>query len=134
MKKETVNDFYYLGFEGEPDIIFVFENSDERQILKMWSGYFDTMLDLMCQYESFDNGILHEYYVHEGWYEESPWELTNLDSVIQLFKSFDLQRVNENAVEVSPSIVPTLPKVAFDIAQFLENVKSNESKVYIVYE
>lgn len=134
MKKEIVYDSYYSGFEGEPEIAFVFENSDERHILKMWTGYFDTMLDLMCQYEPFNDGILHEYYAHEGWYEESPWELTNLNAAIQLFKSFNLQKVNENTIEASPNIVPTLPEVASEIAQFLEQAKSNESNAYIIYE
>lgn len=92
------------------------------------------MLDLMCQYESFDEGILHEYYVHEGWYDESPWEITNLESTVSLFRSFSLQRVNEKAVEASPNIVDTLPAVACVIAKFLEQANCSEGKVYIVYD
>lgn len=134
MKTKIVNDSYYTGFEGEPEIAFVLEKSNERQILKMWIGYFDTLLDLMCQYESFNDGILHEYYVHEGWYEDSPWEITNIDAAIQLFKSFNLQSVDEKTIEASSNIVSTLPEVAREIAYFLEQAKSNECKVYIVYE
>jgi len=134
MKREIVYDFYYSGFEGESEIAFVFEKSDERYILKMWTGYFDTILGLMCEYEPYNDGILHEYYAHEGWYEESPWELTNIDVVIQLFKSFDLQKVDNNTVEASPNIVPTLPEVASEIAQFLEQAKSNDCNVFIIYE
>lgn len=134
MKTEIVNDSYYTGFEGEPEIAFVYETTNERQVLKMWTGYFDTMLDLMCQYEAYNDGILHEYYIHEGWYEESPWELTNLDATIQLFKSFNLKKVDIRVVEVSPNIVPTLPEVAREITQFLVHAKSSESNVYIVYD
>ncbi|NUU77371.1 hypothetical protein [Paenibacillus xylanilyticus] len=59
MREEKVNDTYYVGYEG----------------------YLETLLDLMCHYESTDNGILQEHYAHEGWYEESPWEIQDLDSV-----------------------------------------------------
>ncbi|MEK3918089.1 hypothetical protein ACMX2M_25210 [Paenibacillus polymyxa] len=60
MKEDKVSDFYYVGYEGQPEILIVFGNSAEKNILKMWNGYFDTLLDLMCQYESTDNGILQE--------------------------------------------------------------------------
>ncbi|MFD0670581.1 hypothetical protein [Cohnella sp. GCM10027633] len=134
MKTEFVNAAYYTGFEGEPEIAFVYEMTNERQVLKLWTGYFDTIMDLMCQYESYKNGILHEYYVHEGWYEESPWEVTQLDATIQLFKSFHLQSVDVKAAEASPNIVPVLPDVAREIIQFLEQARINGSTVYIVYD
>lgn len=134
MKTEIVNNSYYTGFESESEIALVYEKTNEIQVLKMWTGYFDTMLDLMCQYEAYNDGILYEYYIHEGWYEESPWELTNLDATIQLFKSFNLQNVDIAAIEASPNIVPTLPEVAREITRFLEHAKSSESNVYIIYD
>lgn len=88
MKEEIVNDSYYLGYEGEPEIVFVFKSSNNKQTLKIWNGYVETIVDLMCQYESFDDGILHG--------------------------------VTENAVDLSPNIVPTLHEVAYKIAEFLE--------------
>lgn len=130
MKTEIVNDSYFAGFEGEPEIAFIYEKFNERQVLKIWTGYFDTMLDLMCHYEAYNDGILHEYYVHEGWYEKSPWELTDLDATIQLFKSFNLKSVEVKEVEASPNIVSILPEVAREITQFLEQAKSNGSNIY----
>ncbi|PJN57723.1 hypothetical protein PAEAM_39360 [Paenibacillus sp. GM1FR] len=79
MKEENVIDTYYVGFEGYSIIQIVFESFTEKNVLKMWNGYFETLLDLMCHYESADNGTLKESYAHEGWYEGSPWEIQDLD-------------------------------------------------------
>lgn len=88
----------------------------------------------MCQYESTDNGILQEYYAHEGWYEGSPWEIQDLDSAIHLFKSFNMSKVTGEQIENVKNIVPTLPEVAQQISTFLELAKTNGSSVYIEYD
>ncbi|KOY14297.1 hypothetical protein [Paenibacillus xylanivorans] len=134
MKEELVNDSFYIGFEGQPEILILFDNLTEKNILKMWNGYFETLLDLMCQYEPSNEGILHEYYAHEGWYEESPWEIQNLDAAIHLFKSFDMSKLTGEQIENSENIIPALPEVAQRISTFLEAAKSNGSNVYIVYD
>lgn len=134
MIEDKVNDFYYIGYEGQPEILIVFENSAEKNILKMWNGYFETLLDLMCQYESTDNGILQEYYAHEGWYEGSPWEIQDLDLAIHLFKSFNVSKVTDEQIENVKNVVPTLPEVAHQISTFLELAKTNGCSVYIEYD
>ncbi|WP_340018801.1 hypothetical protein NSQ20_31210 [Paenibacillus sp. FSL K6-1122] len=131
MIEDKVNDFYYVGYEGQPEILIVFENSAEKNILKMWNGYFETLLDLMCHYEPTDIGILQEYYAHKGWFEESPWEIQDLDSAIHLFKSFNVSKVIGEQIENVKNIVPTLPEVAHQITTFLELAKTNACSVYI---
>ena len=34
MKEELVNDSYYVGFEGQPEILILFESPTEKNILK----------------------------------------------------------------------------------------------------
>ncbi|KAA8753920.1 hypothetical protein [Paenibacillus sp. UASWS1643] len=134
MKEEKVNDFYYVGYEGHPEILILFERTTQKNVLKIWIGYFETLLDLMCQYESTDNDILQAYYAHEGWYEGSPWEIQNLDSAIHLFKSFNVSKVTDEQIVNVKNIVPTLPEVAHQISTFLELAKTNGCSVYIEYD
>ncbi|CAI8959684.1 conserved hypothetical protein [Brevibacillus sp. IT-7CA2] len=131
MKSEAINDLYYVGFEGEPEIIFMYEKSNEVQVLKLWNGYFESLLDCLVQQAPVQDGILHEYYVHEGWYEESPWEITNVEKAVQLFKSFDVKKVTENE---SSNIIPVLPAITMDIISFLEQAIQSGNRVFIVYE
>ncbi|WP_314591081.1 hypothetical protein [Paenibacillus terrigena] len=134
MKSEVINDSYYAGFEGEPEIIFMYENSNERQVLKLWNGYFETLLDCLVQQTPVHEGILHEYYIHEGWYEESPWEIKNVEKEIQLFKSFVTNEITEEVIKESSNIIPILPALTRDIITFLEQANDSGDNVYIVYE
>ena len=36
---ERINDTYYIGYEGQPEISFFFESLTEKNILKMWNGF-----------------------------------------------------------------------------------------------
>ncbi|GEC92270.1 MULTISPECIES: hypothetical protein [Brevibacillus] len=131
MKSEVINDLYYVGFEGEPEIIFMYEKSNEVQVLKLWNGYFELLLDCLVQQTSVQDGILHEYYVHEGWYEESPWEIKDVEKAVQLFKLFDVKKVTENE---SSNIIPVLPAITMDIISFLQQAIQSGNRVFIVYE
>ncbi|MCG7408432.1 hypothetical protein MH117_13460 [Paenibacillus sp. ACRRX] len=132
MRLEMINDSYYVGFEGEPEIIFMFENLNERYELKLWNGYFETLLD--CMLAQVQSGILNEYYVYEGWYEESPWEITNIEEAIQLFKSLDANKLAEYGGKASKNIISMLPALTCDIVTFLEQANDSGTRVYIIYE
>lgn len=132
--KERMNDTYYVGYEGQPEISFFFESPREKNTLKMWNGYFETLLDLMTQFALSDEGILHEYCAHEGWYDESPWEIQNIDAAIRLFESFDLNKASGKQIEQVKSIVPDLSGVAHQMTTFLEKAKIKGCKVYIEYD
>ncbi|WP_244310632.1 hypothetical protein [Paenibacillus ottowii] len=47
MKTDKINDTYYAGFEGEPEIRVIYTNSDESYVLKIWNGYFEILLDCL---------------------------------------------------------------------------------------
>ncbi|GKU77602.1 hypothetical protein [Paenibacillus sp. L3-i20] len=134
MSSEMINDSYYFGFEGEPQITFIYENLNDKYELRLWNGYFETLLN--CMFEQFTDrsGILHEYSIYEGWYEESPWEITKIEEAIQLFKSFDATKLTEDKVKISNNIIATLPALASDITIFLEQATINGNRVCIVYE
>lgn len=125
---------YYVGYEGQPEISFFFESYTEKNILKMWIGYFETLLDLMTQYAPSDEDILHEYCAHEGWYDESSWEIQNIDAAIRVFESFNFNKASVEKLEQVNNIVPDLPEVAHQITAFLEKAITNGCKVCIEYD
>ncbi|MCE5170381.1 hypothetical protein LQV63_13780 [Paenibacillus profundus] len=135
MKATVINDSYYVGFEGEPELVFMYENITERLELRVWNGYFETLLNFMIEQQvPIQNGILHEYYIHEGWYEESPWEIKNIKEAIQLFRSFDVIRLTEDGIKASENIVSMLPALTSDIITFLEQANDSGDRVFIIYD
>ncbi|TKI56923.1 hypothetical protein E8L90_16430 [Brevibacillus antibioticus] len=134
MSSEMINSSYYVGFEGEPELTLIYENLNDRYELRLWNGYFETLLDCMFEQVTDQSGILYEYSIYEGWYEESPWEIKNIKEAIQLFKSFDATKLTEDRVKVSKNIIATLPALASDIVTFLEQAITNGNRVFIVYE
>ena len=44
---ELVNKKYYDGFEGEPEIQFIYKKGNDTEILIVWEGYFDQIMRLM---------------------------------------------------------------------------------------
>ena len=96
--KMEYQDFYYQGFEGEPEIIFKKEDNDE--ILVIWEGYFD---QIMCAIEPSPigwTGAAYYYNMHLGWYEESPWEIKDLCGMLAQFKSIKRDRLPTIAAEI----------------------------------
>lgn len=134
MKTDKVNDTYYAGFEGEPEIRLIYKDSDESYILKIWNGYFDTLLDCLVQIESAQSNILSEYYAHEGWYEESPWEVKNIRENLQLFTSFDINNLTEEEAKSLTNILPVIPDLKNDIIILLERAVNGNGNVYIEYD
>ncbi|MDP4097330.1 hypothetical protein OIN60_11170 [Paenibacillus sp. P96] len=135
VSSEMINNSYYVGFEGEPQLIFMYENLNVRYELQLWNGYFETLLDCLIEQANDRSGILHEYCAYEGWYEESPWEIKNIKQAIQLFKSFDPNKLTEeDGVKASKNIKSILPTLTSDIITFLEQANDIGNKVFIVYE
>lgn len=44
---ELVNKKYYDGFEGEPEIQFIYKKGNDTEILVIWEGYFDQIMRLV---------------------------------------------------------------------------------------
>ncbi|PAE08308.1 hypothetical protein CHI12_06695 [Terribacillus saccharophilus] len=117
-----INTKYYDGFEGEPEVVLF--NDHQRFI--MWNGYFESLLDSLLDTNLEKEGILEEYYNHEGWYDDSPWMIPDVPLTIWQLKHFDLNKVNQ-----SENIKVVLPELAHEIILFLENSKE---KVWIEYD
>lgn len=41
---EIVNNKYYVGFEGEPEIQFICKKACDTYIIIIWEGYFDEIM------------------------------------------------------------------------------------------
>ncbi|KQO01104.1 hypothetical protein [Paenibacillus sp. Leaf72] len=134
MKEVLINDSYYIGFEGEPEIVFMYESLIGRHELRLWNGYFETFLDCLLEQVPVQNVILHEYYIHEGWYDESPWEIQDVEGALQLFKSFAVRELKEDENRASENITAMLPLLSVDIITFLEQANESGSRVFIIYD
>ncbi|MCF7618519.1 hypothetical protein [Bacillus sonorensis] len=110
-----INTKFYDGFEGEPELIL----SDGENKLIIWNGYFETILDSLLDKNIEKEGIIKEYFNHEGWYDDSPWVIQDLDLTIDQMKSFDI-----NTLDVSEDMKNVLPDIVKEIIQFLENAKN----------
>nr|WP_318539755.1 hypothetical protein [Terribacillus saccharophilus] len=117
-----INNKYYDGFEGEPKLAFF----NDRHKFIIWNGYFEIILDSLLDTELKKEGLLKEYFNHEGWYDDSPWMIPDISLTIRQLKQFDL-----NKVEQSENIKVVLPELVQEIIKFI--VSSNE-RVWIEYD
>ncbi|KZE66968.1 hypothetical protein AV545_23665 [Paenibacillus jamilae] len=134
MKTDKINDTYYAGFEGEPEIRVIYTNSDESYALKIWNGYFETLLGCLIQIEPVQSNILSEYDAHEGWYEESPWEVKNIRETLHLFDSFDIKNLTEEEAKSLTNILPVLPGLKDNIIILLQKAINRNGNVFIEYD
>lgn len=107
---EKVLSKYYDGFEGEPDIQFIYYDNkgEQKVILKIWEGYFDEIMSTIRPELSGWTGLSYFYHLHEGWYKESPWKIPDLKSAIQQFQSLDIEALNIKTQEVYKEIIELL--------------------------
>ncbi|MGG3963811.1 hypothetical protein [Heyndrickxia faecalis] len=112
---DVINRKYYSGFEGEPELVSV--NGENKLII--WIGYFEAILDALLETNVEKKGILKEYITHEGWYDDSPWVLKNIQLTIKQLRHFDLDKLCQ-----SDNIKSVLPHLVQEMIQFLENAKS----------
>ena len=101
---ELINKKYYYGFEGEPEIKFIYRKGDDSQILVMWEGYFDQIMRLISPDESGWTGLAYYYNMYMGWYKESPWEIEDLQMALKQFESINSQKLCSEAKEILASI------------------------------
>lgn len=113
---------FYEGFEGEAELSFI---ADDNKLV-IWNGYFETILDNLLDCNVEKEGILKEYFDHEGWYDDSPWLINNISLTINQLKCFDIDKVSQSSMKIG------LEEVVKTIISFLED--NRLSKVYIEYE
>ena len=131
MKK---NDIFYRGFEGEPEIAFEYSENNELQSFSMWIGYFDVILKSMMEYESQDKLFIKTYNMHEGWYDESPWEVNDIDEVICLFRDFNVDKIPNIIREQYSNLINEIPELLKALNIFLGQIKDANKILYISYD
>ena len=131
---KLIDDEYYIKFEGEEEIDFIYEkNKAEISRMKIWHGYFYFLLNGMITKEKKLIGLLDEHNKHEGWYEsDEPWEIPDIKQAIEQFNNYSENNYSENE-KPSEGILLKLPHILEKILKFLEEAKENNGKVYIEY-
>lgn len=97
---ELVNKKYYDGFEGEPEIQFIYKKENDTAMLTIWEGYFDQIMRLMLPDEQGWTGLANCYNMYTGWYEDSPWVIEDLQIALKQLESIDETKLCDEAVEI----------------------------------
>ncbi|MDR4433585.1 MULTISPECIES: hypothetical protein [Bacillus] len=110
-----LNTKFYDGFEGEPELALF----DGENKFIMWNGYFETLLKALLDNNLEKEGIIKEYFYQEGWYDDSPWVIEDVQLAINQMKSFDVSKL-----DASDGFKEELVELVQEIIQFLENAKN----------
>lgn len=95
-----VNDKYYVGFEGEPEIQFICKKAKEDDVIIIWEGYFDEIMRSMSPEEKGWTGLAYYYNMDLGWYEESSWIINDLYMALQQFNTINCEVLSSEACEI----------------------------------
>ena len=114
---------YYSGFEGSPKIQFISVIDNEKLTIRVWIGYFDNIMEAINFEPPEWTGLALYYHLDEGWYEESPWKIPELDTIIQQFQKIDYKVFDKET-----------KKVYEDIFNLLQKAKAEQKSVIIVYD
>lgn len=120
---KLINNHYYKGFEGEPEIQFIYKKNNDIKIFIMWEGYFDQIMKLMKPDKTGWKGVAYCYNMYIGWYEEEYWLIKDLRVTLKQFESIDKQKLNKEAVEVLK-----------EICDIIRKASNNKAEVFIVRE
>lgn len=132
---DKINDKYYIGFEGEPEIQFIYTlHNGKKSILKIWIGYFETIMDAMITEEKELTGLVYYYSMHEGWYDESPWKIPNLNEAIEHFSKVKIENLEQEVQQTLEDVIKILPEIIKEIIIHLTKARDLQEIVYISYE
>ncbi|TCS96822.1 hypothetical protein [Hazenella coriacea] len=132
---DEINDRYYKGFEGEPEIQFIYTlDNEKKSILKIWIGYFETIMDAMITGEGELTGLVYYYSLHEGWYDESPWQIPNSSEAIEHFSKVRIEDLEQEVQQTLGDVIKVLPEVIKEIVIHLTKARDLQEAVYISYE
>ncbi|WP_127533291.1 hypothetical protein [Paenibacillus kobensis] len=120
---EIVKDFY-SGFEGEAEIIFSFENSEDQKVqLKIWIGYLDSIMAAIQPNENGWSGLAYYYHTDTGWFEETPWRIPDIGDALNNLQSVSKIELDQATLTVFQSIV-----------EILHQAQSIDREVWIEYD
>lgn len=119
-----INNKYYLGFDGEPEIIItVVQQNNEISGLSLWSGYFNNIMQQISPVEGKWTALAYYYNLNIGWYDESPWLVENIKDAYEQFKGIDKYNLEELEEEIFEEILELFKKSI-----------EEDNNVYISYE
>jgi hypothetical protein len=121
----TIDEKYYDGFEGEPEMIFTLVKiNGEKEGFGIWDGYFITIIEKVEPKENGWTGLAYYYHLYIGWFEENPWLVENLIESYEQLKEIDIESFEYNEDKEVLRKIMCLFKEAID----------NGDKIYISYE
>jgi len=121
----TLDEKFYDGFEGEPEIIFsLVKSNGEKEEIGIWDGYFNVIMNKIKPQKEGWTSLAYYFQLYIGWYDESPWLISNIPEACEQLKEIDKESFeNKEEKEILESIICMLEKAIF-----------NNEKVYISYE
>lgn len=126
-----INNKYYDGFEGEPEIVIYFkEGNKEKKGFRIWIGYFEYLLGASLLKEIKAGGILESYINQNGWYDESQWRIKDLHQAIFELEQFDVDKIESR----ENSVIEIVSDLQNDLLKFMKNSLINSNLLFIDYE
>ena len=120
--KKIIELDYYSRFEGYLEIQFILEFSSQKKVIKIWDGYFNSIMECIKPSLAGWTGLAYYYHLDIGWYDESPWEIPDLELALEQFRTIYLPEQKEEEQVILASII-----------QLLEEACILNEKVYIDY-
>ena len=97
---ERVDSEYYKGFEGEPEIQFICRKGNDSETFIIWEGYFNQIMRLIEPDNDGWKGLAYYYHMYSGWYEESPWTVPDLYTVLKQFELLNDRMLCDEAGQI----------------------------------
>lgn len=88
---------FYNGFEGEPEIIISRKdiNGDIKMIIRLWIGFFDSIMNLIKPDKNGKwEGVPLYYHEETAWYDGSPWKCDHVELLIIQLESVDTSELD----------------------------------------
>lgn len=121
----NVNEKYYDGFEGEPEITFCLIKDDIIiEKVGIWDGYFNEIMKLVRPEKEGWTGLAYFYQLYTGWYEDDNWSIPNISEAYK-----QLANINSNEL-----VNREEKEVLILVINLLKRAVDNNGKVYIIYD
>lgn len=110
-----INEKYYHGFEGEPEMMFcLLENDVIVEKIGIWEGYFYFIMQLVQPEEEGWTGLAYFYHLCIGWYEEENWMIPDLEEAHRQLANLNPGELTEGEAGEALVIIRNLLKRAID--------------------
>ena len=103
---EDVN--FYRGFEGEPELIFSYQNEGSVRHFYMWMGYFVDIIDAVEPEPEGWSSLAYCYHLNEGWYDQDNWPIPDLPVAINQIQSIELTQASPGVHQVRSELIAFL--------------------------